>query len=550
MSLLGVFFKFSHLSFFVGTFIVFFSLLILLYSLGAMRGQKDLTRYYIYLLLTALASLGVVFSNHLIVFLIFWGFLGLLLYLLISFGQKERTPQTAKKALIIVAGTDVLMMLGLGLVWKLTGTFRMDAIHIALTTPLAVTAYLCFAAAAFAKAGAMPFHTWIPDTAEDAPVPVIAFFPAALDKFLGIYFLARISMDLFAMNGPMNTFLMAIGSLTIVCAVMMALIQHDLKRLLGYHAVSQVGYTVLGIGTGNPIGIAGGLFHMLNNAVFKSCLFLSAGAVEKKTGTTDLDKLGGLSKTMPVVYMSFLIASLAISGVPPLNGFFSKWMIYLGIIETARQGSHLWILWLLAAMFGSALTLASFMKLVHAVFLGQSSVERPPLARKDKTPAAMWFPIILLAGLCILFGVFARQIPLGLFVIPSLKQHVIFSGAWSSGTAFVLILLGLLIGGVIYLLGMAGGTRITAPFVGGEDLKQYPEMRMSGAEFYRTIEDMRGLKGIYALAQKNVFDIYEAGVKGAQRLYRALGLLHNGILPTYLAWCLLGMIALFYILIK
>ena len=112
----------------------------------------------------------------------------------------------------------------------------------------------------------MPFHTWVPDAAEDAPIPVVAFLPASLDKLLGIYFLARITLDMFVMDLGMNTFLMAIGSFTIVAAVMMALIQHDLKRLLGYHAVSQVGYMVLGIGTGNPIGIAGGLFHMLNRS--------------------------------------------------------------------------------------------------------------------------------------------------------------------------------------------------------------------------------------------------------------------------------------------
>ena len=119
---MNIYFKFNYVSLFVGTFIVFFSMLIMLYSLGAMRGQKGLGRYYFYLLLTALTSLGVVFSNHLIVFLIFWGFLGLLLYLLIGFGQKQRTPQTAKKALIIVAGTDAIMMLGLAIVWKLTGS--------------------------------------------------------------------------------------------------------------------------------------------------------------------------------------------------------------------------------------------------------------------------------------------------------------------------------------------------------------------------------------------------------------------------------------------
>ena len=187
------------------------------------------------------------------------------------------------------------------------------------------------------------------------------------------------------------------------------------------------------------------------------------------------------------------------------------------------------------------------MKLVHAVFLGQSSLEKPS---KDKTPMTMGFPIVLLAGLCVLFGVFARQIPLGVFVLPSLKQNVVFSGTWNAGMATVLILLGLLVGFVIYLLGMAGKSRTTAPFIGGEDLKQHLEMRMSGTEFYRTIQDMRGLKGIYALAQKKVFDIYEMGIKGTQGLYKMVSYFHNGILPTYLSWCLLGMLVLFYVLLK
>ena len=152
-----------------------------------------------------------------------------------------------------------------------------------------------------------------------------------------------------------STILLITGAVTIIYAVMVALVQHDLKRLLGYHAVSQVGYMVLGIGTGNPIGIAGGLFHMVNHAIYKSCLFLSAGAVEKRAHTTDLSKLGGLSKYMPITFVSFLIASLAISGIPPLNGFFSKWMIYQGIIATATNKNPLWIIWLVCAMFGLSL---------------------------------------------------------------------------------------------------------------------------------------------------------------------------------------------------
>ncbi|GAI75218.1 unnamed protein product, partial [marine sediment metagenome] len=166
-----------------------------------------------------------------------------------------------------------------------------------------------------------------------------------------------------------------VGSFTIIAAVMMALVQHDLKKLLSYHAVSQVGYMVLGIGTGIPLAMAGGIFHMLNNAIYKTSLFLGAGSVEHRAKTTQLNKLGGLARVMPITFVTFFIAALSISGVPPFNGFFSKWMIYQGVAELGKLGGggNLWIVWLLAAMFGSALTLASFIKLIHAIFLGVPS---------------------------------------------------------------------------------------------------------------------------------------------------------------------------------
>ena len=541
-------FRFDYMSVFVGAFIGVFSLLSILYSFGFMRGRKGLVRYYIYMVLTALASLGAVFSNNLIVFIVFWGFLGLLLYLLIGFGRKEQTSYTAKKAFIIIGGTDAFMLMGLALIWRLAGSFDMDKISIGLNSGLAVLAYLCLAAGAFAKAGAMPFHTWVPDAAEDAPTPVTAFLPASLDKLLGIYFLARISLEMFRMTSGMNTFLMVTGSITIVAAVMMALIQHDMKRLLGYHAVSQVGYMVLGIGTGNPIGIAGGLFHMLNHAIYKSCLFFSGGAVEKKAGTTDLEKLGGLARTMPVTFVTFLVASFAISGVPPFNGFASKWMVYQGIISTARSGDRLWVVWLVAAMFGSALTLASFMKLVHAVFLGQPSERTREL--KGETGPTMWIPTVVLAALCVLFGVFAYQLPLKMLIFPSLGGGAGFTGIWDSSLATVLMITGIAAGFVIYLAGSAFKTRTTEPFAGGEDLKKHPEMRLSGVDFYNTVRDIGFLKVIYGLAEKKVFDVYEVGVKITFGLNRVLRHIHNGVLLTYLAWCLLGMGILFYILLR
>ncbi len=544
-------FRFDYLSIFVGIAVVVFSLLIAFYSISYMSKRKGLGRYYSCIFLTLLASLGTVFANNLILFMVFWGFLGLLLYLLIGFGEKKHTSATAKKAFIIIGGTDAVMLLGLALVWQLSGSMLIDKINIPFDSKAAVGAYLCLAIGAFAKAGAMPFHTWVPDTAEDAPSPVTAYLPASLDKLLGIYFLTRISLDMFEMNASMNNILMVVGSVTIVAAVMMALVQHDLKKLLGYHAVSQVGYMVLGIGTGTPVGIAGGIFHMLNHAIYKSCLFLSGGSVERRAGTTDLERLGGFSKIMPITFVSFLVASFAISGVPPFNGFASKWLIYQGIIETAKGGGYLWIVWLIAAMFGSSLTLASFMKLIHTVFLGQPSLEsKKKYKKRDEIQPTMWIPPAILAFLCIIFGIFALQIPLRLFIFPSLEMQVQMSGMWSASLATFLIFIGMIIGFIIYFIANISKTRETDIFIGGEFPEKQPEMRISGTQFYNTVSDIGLLKRIYRLAEMKMFDIYDVCMKITFGFNKVLSYLHNGVLSTYLAWCLLGTLVLFFIIIR
>jgi formate hydrogenlyase subunit 3/multisubunit Na+/H+ antiporter MnhD subunit len=537
---------------FIALAIGLFSVLTLLYSLKYMRGKPGLMKYYIYIILTGLTSIGVVLANNLLLLLVFWGFLGLLLFLLINMGDRN-SHAVAKKTFIIVGGSDALMLLGIGIIYYFAQTMQMDLIKLELNNGLLVLAYLCMAVACFAKAGAMPFHSWIPDCAEAAPVPVVAFLPASLDKLLGIYLLAKISLDLFVMNPAMNIFLMLIGAFTIIAAVMMALIQHDMKRLLGYHAVSQVGYMVLGIGTGIPIGIAGGIFHMLNNAIYKSCLFFTSGNVEYAAGTSDLDKLGGLSKAMPLTYISALIASLSISGVPPFNGFVSKWMIYQGLISQWQMANGRWqmiisLICLAAAMFGSGLTLASFMKLLHATFLGQQSEKQ---RGKDirEVPSSMWLPCIILAVLCVIFGVFAYQLPLKYFILPTIKG-VTFIGIWYAGLATSFILIGLVLGILIFRLrNFRSLLRSDSAFVGAEDLDLQAD-RVTGTEFYNSVKEFGVLKGIYRRAEAGFFDIYEQGKNAVFAIGRFFQFLHNGVLPTYLVWMLLGMIGLFLILIK
>ncbi len=533
------------LSSFTAIAIIGFGVLISIYSLKSMKGKPSLIQYYLYIVLTVLASIGVVFTNNLLVLLMLWGFLGITLYLLINMGDKD-SHVTAKKTLIIIGGSDSLMILGVGIVYSLCNTLQMDAIRIE-PSGLALLAFILLAIAAFAKAGAMPFHTWIPDAAEHAPVSVSALLPASLDKLLGIYLLFRISTEMFILSEAMKLFLLITGAVTIIAAVMMALIQHDYKKLLGYHAVSQVGYMVLGIGTGNPIGIAGGLFHMINHAMYKSCLFLTSGAVEEKRQTTDLDKLGGLAKVMPITFLCALICSLSISGIPPFNGFVSKWMIYQGLIDQIGAASNLLrittIICLISAMFGSALTLASFLKLLHATYLGQSSKASKT---KDEVGFLMWVPMLILAVLCVVFGVFAVQLPLKYYILPSVGR-VDFIGTWTSGLATVLILVGIVVGLIILWIGnLKKNARVDSSYVGGEPYSQ--ASRPSGTEFYNTVHDMGIFKFMYKKATAGWFDIYEVGRKFTFGLSKVFQYLHNGVLPTYLVWCLLGMIVFFIFL--
>lgn len=530
-----------------------FGVLIVIYSLRFMAGKPRLKEYYAYLLFTLGGTYGVLLADNLVLLLVFWGLVGITLYLLVGLGGAPAAP-AAKKTFIIVGGSDALMLLGLVIIWARTGIFRMSEVSLPLDGGMVILAFLCLASAAFAKAGAMPFHTWIPACAESAPVPVMAFLPASLDKLMGIYLLVRISLQMFQVvsNSALSIVLMTVGAVTVIAAVMMALIQHRMKKLLSYHAVSQVGYMVLGIGTGVPIGIIGGIFHMLNNAIYKSCLFLVSGAVERKTGTDELDRLGGLAKVMPLTFIAFLVAALAISGIPPLNGFVSKWMVYQGIIESGQGGgpaSGLWVIWLTAAMFGSALTLASFMKLLFSIFLGRGEHGEE---RRNEVSWTMWLPMGCLALLCILFGVFAYALPLKELlsgVVPGLEPVRDWLGWWRPETATGLLLVGLLIGVVIYKLGTVKAMREATPYIGGE--RNFPlRNRVTGTDFYETIRNLPVIHGIYGLAEKGVFDIYTVLSGATFYCIDFLRSFHTGILSTYLSWAVLGMLIITLVLLR
>jgi NADH-quinone oxidoreductase subunit L len=540
-----------HFSSFILLALSGFVFLITLYSTIRMAKSTRIKEYYGYLFLTAAFANGAVLANNFVPLVFFWEGLLLTLYGLITIGGNKDSHRTAVKAFLISGFCDFCMILGIGILWYLTGTLKMSQISIE-PRGLAAVSFVLMMIGAIAKAGAMPFHTWIPDAAIDAPVSFMAFLPASIEKLLGIYLLARISLDFFKlqMNSPLCILLMIIGAVTIVLAVFMALVQKDFKKLLSFHAISQVGYMILGIGTGIPIGIAGGIFHMINHAMYKCGLFLSSGSVEHRTGTTELKKLGGLKNEMPVTAIGFTVCALAISGVWPLNGFVSKEMVFHGALETG------YTIFAIAAWIGAIFTFASFLKAGHSVFLGPRKQEIP---KTKESESPIFIPIIILALLCIIFGVY-NKLPLKLFIEPILDGHV-EPGQPLNFSAHALSLFNPVAGISILCLLIALAIHFYGWNRAGKQAHLASEL----------IHKLPGLKSLYDWSEARIFDIYEQGIKFLRGLARILyvwidrpidyfyekivtvtgrtftGILsaaHNGNYANYLAWCIAGLVAL------
>ncbi|OGC11839.1 hypothetical protein A3K48_05050 [candidate division WOR-1 bacterium RIFOXYA12_FULL_52_29] len=524
----GVFFAIS----------VLLTILVCVYSLADGGGGRRRVEYYAYILMTLGLAAGFFFATDFILLIFYWGGLGVLLYLLIGI-DAERGGEAARKTLLLVGGSDALMLCGIGLLAALTATPTIGAVKVGLTSWPAIASFFLLLIGILAKVGALPVHFWVPAAADDTPPAILAFLPASLDKLIGIYLLARLCLDVYVIvpNSIVSIILMTIGAATLMFGVLAALVQHKLKKLLSYHAISQVGYMILGVGSGIPVAVAGGIFHLINNALYKSLLFLAAGIVERRTGTDDLKKLGGLAKALPWTFSFSLIGALSISGIPPLNGFASKWLIYLGLLDLGGWG----LLWLGTAMFGSALTLASFIKVIHAVFLAPGNYDRSEVA---EAPWGMLLPLGVAAFICVLFGVFA-SFPLKLMILPAIPT-ISLTGLWSSETATVLIAAGLVLGLFFYWLGGVGKAVTKEPYIGGEKLSE-AETRISGVEFYNTIKETEPLKEGYLIGK--IFNLYELTARPATWLSGLVCCFHNGSVKNYLAWMLAG-IALVAIILK
>lgn len=533
--------RLDHFSAFMALCIAGFGFLIILYSTVFMRAKPRLGQFYGYFMLTLSFASGVVLADNLLLLFFFWEGLLLTLFGMIFIGGKTAF-RTATKAFVIVGITDLCMMLGIALTASLAQTMTVSQINLPLGG-LNSVAFILLMIGAISKGGSMPFHSWIPDAAKDAPLPFMALVPAAFEKILGIYFLTRICLEMFRLSPGswISVVLMSIGAITILLAVMMALIQKDYKRLLSYHAISQVGYMILGIGTAVPAGIVGGLFHMINNALYKSGLFLTAGSVEKQAGTTDLEELGGIGLKMPVTFACFIITAISISGVPLTNGFFSKELVYEGALEGGR-------IFYLAALLGSFFTAASFLKLGHSAFLGRLSSRNRGV---KEVPFSMLFPMIAISLLCVVFGVF-NSLPIKQLIQPILGEARLhghdFTG-FPSNIKLTLI--------TIFVLAAALLNHIWGVARRGSAVKALDHIHHAPV-----------LSAIYDKAEKRFFDPFELGMKiasgisrvafwcdrGIDWLYDSLSVkltfaftnqikrMHNGNYSTYLSWSIIGLI--------
>ena len=385
------------------------ALLAIVYSFTYMTGYTAKPKYYSLFLLMLAGMNGVVITGDLFNLFVFLEIASIASYALVGFGTEHEELEASFKYLILGTVASTAILFGIAFLYSLTGTLNMPDLArqldgIGMNRAIAFTLAL-FIMGFGLKASTVPFHAWLPDAHPSAPAPISAMLSGVLIKALGIYAIARFMFSVIGPNAMVSSILMFLGALSMVVGVFLAVGQSDFKRMLAYHSISQMGYVTIGLGLGlNPnvpapiaaLGLFGGLYHMLNHAMFKSLLFLCSGAFEFRTGTRNRYEMGGLIRRMPVTSTCCAVASLSISGVPPFNGFWSKLII---IVAFMQAGYYVYggIAVLVAFM-----TLLSFIKLQRFVVFGELPKR---FADIHEAPFSMVLPLVVLAILCVAFGV-------------------------------------------------------------------------------------------------------------------------------------------------
>ncbi|MDD8025273.1 MAG: NADH-quinone oxidoreductase subunit M [Acidobacteriota bacterium] len=396
---LGIQIAVDGFSLFMLTVVALVSACVGLYSISYMEHYGAKANYYALLLMMVAGMNGLLLVTDLFQIYIFLEVAAVASYALVAFGREQAELEAAFKYLMLSVVASAAVMIAIALLYGLTGSLSFTGVAEGLRQ-LDAKAAGAIASALFLmgfglKAALVPFHAWLPDAHPSAPAPISAILSGLLIKVSGVYAMTRIFFHVFGLTPALSDVLMWTGTVSIVVAALLALKQRDMKRMLAYSSISQVGYVVLGIGIGTPLGIAGGLFHLLNHAVAKSLLFLTSGSVQQATGTRNLDEMGGLAKRMPVTSTTSLIGSLSIAGVPPLGGFWSKLLIIMALVQSHRP------VLAVIAVLASVLTLWYYLIMQRQAFFGKLN-ER--WAAVKEAPFWMAASTIVLAVLCLVLG--------------------------------------------------------------------------------------------------------------------------------------------------
>jgi len=378
------------------------STLVHLFSIGYMHGDPKYNRFFAYLSIFSFSMLGLVLAESFLFIYIFWELVGLSSYLLIGFWfEKKSASDAGKKAFIVNRVGDFGFLIGILIIYATCGVLGYDQVFLAigegkLSGTLLTLAGLGVFAGAIGKSAQFPLHVWLPDAME-GPTPVSALIHAATMVAAGVYLVGRV----YPMFTPDAFLIIAcIGLITLFLTASIALAQNDIKKVLAYSTCSQLGYMIMGLGVG---GYTAGLAHLTTHAAFKACLFLGSGSVIHAVHSQDIQEMGGLRKKMPITFVTFLIATLAISGVPGFSGFYSKDMILAAALEFGMKSANpLHMIFFIGALFTAGLTAFYMFRLVILTFFGAPK-DHHRFDHAHESPPSMWVPLVVLAGLSFSF---------------------------------------------------------------------------------------------------------------------------------------------------
>ncbi|MEX2221200.1 MAG: NADH-quinone oxidoreductase subunit L [Candidatus Rokuibacteriota bacterium] len=523
--------------------------LIHVYSAGYMHGDPGYARFFTYLNLFVFSMVMLVLAGNFLLLYVFWEAVGLCSYLLIGFWyEKKAASDAGKKAFIVNRVGDFGFGLGIMLIWVTFGTLSYAEVFAKADASVATGTYLAISLLLFmgacGKSAQLPLFTWLPDAME-GPTPVSALIHAATMVTAGVYMVARCH-KLFEM-APLSLEIVAwVGGLTAVFAATIGLVQTDIKRVLAYSTISQLGYMFVGVGVG---AYAAGIFHLVTHAFFKALLFLGAGSViHGLSGEQDLRKMGGIAPRMMTTTVTFLIGAFGLAGVPPLAGFFSKDEILASAFH-----EHYYLLWALL-MVGAFMTAFYTFRLVFLAFFGGPRMSKEVAHHVHESPASMTVPLIVLAVATVVAGLAfgipsSTGTPFARFLSPVLP---LAEGEHSAGAAFTLLLLSAVvaIAGVALAWFVYGRTPVRAASIG---VPRNAVQKLLIEKYYvDELYDFLFVRPIYNVSRwlARVFDptVIDGMVNGLATLVigwaRGMRRVQTGFVMNYALGILLGAVAM------